>query len=115
MAYQPTVAVDFDGVLHSYTSGWTGALPQDPPNDGALDFIQSILDAGYLAVIYSSRASNIGGEAAILAWLRHWGFPDLPITNKKPMAIAYVDDRAVAFTNNNWGDCFARIKELRNS
>lgn len=36
-----TVALDFDGVLHPYTRGWTGYVPDDePPMPGALEFVQ---------------------------------------------------------------------------
>ena len=32
MKYQPNVVLDFDGVIHSYVSGWQGAgVVPDPP------------------------------------------------------------------------------------
>ena len=39
------LAIDFDGVLHSYTSGWKGArsIP-DPPVYGSLDWLTDFLD-----------------------------------------------------------------------
>ena len=35
------LCLDFDGVIHSFTSGWRGAgIIPDPPVPGALDFIK---------------------------------------------------------------------------
>ena len=39
-ARKPIICLDFDGVIHSYTSGWKGAaVIPDPPVPGALEFI----------------------------------------------------------------------------
>lgn len=94
-----TVAVDFDGVLHAYTRGWTGEIPEDPPMPGALDFVVRLLDAGAEVVVYTTRASTPGGLAATCRWLERYAFPAdrLRVTDGKPMAVAYVDDRAVPF------------------
>ena len=36
-----TILLDFDGVIHSYTSGWKGAgVIPDPPVPGAIDFLR---------------------------------------------------------------------------
>ena len=47
-----TIALDFDGVLHSYKQGWTGDTPEDPPNEGANKFVRDLLGLGYEVVIY---------------------------------------------------------------
>lgn len=104
-----TICVDFDGVLHSYTSPWVNpwTIP-DPPVDGAISFIFKLLCANYNVVICSCRANSWRGRMAIRAWLREhsgnlWcdtmapGFCDIRVTAKKPQAVVYVDDRALRF------------------
>ena len=49
---KPTLCVDFDGVIHSYISGWKGAdVIPDPPVPGAIEALYRIyrsLRGGYL-------------------------------------------------------------------
>jgi hypothetical protein len=98
-----TIAIDFDGVINSYTSGWTeGRLP-DPPNPGALDFIREMRRTNHEVVIFSSRAKNGRAVAQIKRWLESFGLEAthtqaIRITNRKPPAVIYLDDRAVRFT-----------------
>jgi hypothetical protein len=96
-----TVALDFDGVLHSYVSGWTGVEPTDPPTPGALDFVRELLAAGVVVRILTTRAQTPEGQTATVRWLIQHGFrdhqntEDLLVTCEKIPAVAYVDDRAV--------------------
>lgn len=69
MSSKPILCLDFDGVVHSYSSGWKGArVIPDPPVPGALEFIldaQKIFDV----VIFSSRSHQWGGRRAMKRWL----------------------------------------------
>jgi len=39
---KPILVLDFDGVLHSYTSGWQGAtVIADPPTRGMVEFLRA--------------------------------------------------------------------------
>lgn len=108
----PTIAVDFDGVIHSYTTGWQGAhIIPDPPVEGAIDFLEYLVADGTPAnaAIFSTRAKTWRGRRAMRAWLREhagnsWhecmgsrGIESIPITAGKPIASVYLDDRAVRF------------------
>lgn len=109
---KPIICLDFDGVVHSYSSGWRGArnIP-DPPVAGALDFMDKALNAGFDVVIHSSRARYWGGISAMKSWLkRHaladgrWyeygfgrGLEDVRFTRWKPAALVTLDDRAIRF------------------
>ncbi len=109
--FVPTIAVDFDGVIHSYTSGWQGAhVIPDLPVEGAIEFLSYLsTDGNPKAVIFSSRAKTWKGRRAIKAWLRKhsqglWhesmgcqGIESIPVTARKPAASVYLDDRAVRF------------------
>jgi hypothetical protein len=107
-----TVAVDFDGVLHSYVSRWTGVRPADPPEPGAREFVEWLLAAGARVVVVSTRANRRRGARAIRRWLAEYGFPPLPVTRHKVNAVAYVDDRAVRYSSGNWSACRAAVGEL---
>lgn len=95
-----TVVFDFDGVIHSYTSGWKGAtnIP-DMPVQGIEGALKEIHDAGYEIVVVSTRCAHFGGEMAIEGWLESYGMrPYIDrICREKPPAIAYIDDRAICF------------------
>lgn len=67
---KPILCLDFDGVIHSYASGWKGAanIP-DAPVPGALQFIVEALE-GFEVHILSSRSHQWGGRRAMKKWLR---------------------------------------------
>ncbi len=95
------LVLDFDGVLHSYKSGWQGAtVISDPPVEGAQQFCE-LASQSFSLWIVSSRNSLPGGREAIVNWLRHWNFPaDITIAPAgiKPPAFVILDDRAITFT-----------------
>jgi hypothetical protein len=107
---KPILCLDFDGVLHAYTSGWRGAanIP-DPPVPGAFTFLREAVQL-FTVAIYSSRSQQPGGIAAMQAWLGEWARRELPpgadlgfldeITwpSEKPPAFVSLDDRAITFT-----------------
>ena len=112
MVSKPILCLDFDGVLHSYTSGWKGAdVIPDPPVEGAMKFIWDASEHFTIA-IYSSRSHQYNGRGAMMQWLdRHfrafWGThrtqaDDILAAIKwpieKPPAFVTIDDRAITFT-----------------
>lgn len=106
---KPILCLDFDGVVHSYESGWKGAdVIPDPPVDGAITFILGAL-RHFDVAIYSSRSGQPGGLDAMKKWLRHhagqtWhetpdgpGLEDVRFPASKPAAFVSIDDRALTF------------------
>lgn len=99
---KPILCVDFDGVIHSYTSGWKDAdIIPDGPVEGAIMYLRNALE--YFDVqIYSSRSWQPGGINAMQEWLlkvsddsslvERIGWPDA-----KPAAFLTIDDRAICF------------------
>lgn len=93
-----TVVFDFDGVIHSYTSGWKGAMViPDPPVKGIAEAIKEIRQAGYEVAIVSTRCSYVGGIEKVKDWLEKWGIEVDIVCSEKPPAIVYIDDRAICF------------------
>lgn len=106
---KPTLCLDFDGVIHSYSSGWQGPskIPDDPV-PGALMFLRDALDH-FEVSIYSSRSGMPDGIAAMKNYLRRQveaSFPEDEIgwieqiqwPTVKPPAFVTIDDRAITFT-----------------
>lgn len=110
MAYKPTLCLDFDGVVHSYTSGWQGArVISDPPVPGALGFMLGMLNSGWDVCIHSSRSGHLFARSAMRTWLRHhagdswyefmghYGLESVRFPLFKPAALITIDDRALTF------------------
>lgn len=96
----PVVAIDFDATLHLYRNGWTGYEPDEPPVEGALEFVRWLLANGYEPVVHTYRARTAHGKAATERWLAQHGFPVLPVVYEKPPAVLYVDDRGFRFAGD---------------
>lgn len=106
MKNKPILCLDFDGVIHSYWSGWHGAnIIEDPPVKGAFEAIEEY--AQYFDVhIFSSRSRQEGGIEAMKSWFQAFGFPCdisgdpkwLKFPEEKPPATVSIDDRAITFT-----------------
>lgn len=97
------ICIDFDGVLHSYCSGWKGVdVIPDPPVQDALEWLDSLIaDPELKPVIYSSRSKSPLGVRAMKNWLKKYGFKNvdqLDFPSQKPPAYLTIDDRAICFS-----------------
>lgn len=92
------IAVDFDGVLHNMKDGYDGARPTGKPIEDAKWAMSHLKSKGYILIVFTTR-QEVGyvGE-----WLEKNRIPYDEVTNKKPIALAYIDDRGIRFTN--WED-----------
>lgn len=100
--HRKTICVDFDGVIHSYASGWKGptVLP-DPPVEGAIEWLTRVAERFDLAIA-SVRNGQPGAIEAMRAWLSRHGLPAHVLERvrfplHKPPAEVYIDDRAYRF------------------
>lgn len=98
------ICVDFDGVIHKYSRGWKDGKIYDDPVPGAISAIAKLQRKGFSVIIFTARTDFLG----IGKWLKEWDvnneidFDKVIITSVKLPAIAYIDDRAIRFTN--WQD-----------
>jgi hypothetical protein len=95
-----SVAVDFDGVIHSYVSPWIDAetIP-DPPVPGAIEWLTEI-ERHFQVIIFTTRGKTPEGQRAVRHWLHEHGWAsgmNAEVTAVKPPALIYLDDRAMRF------------------
>ncbi len=101
---KPRICVDLDGVLAARVEG--SAI--GPPIDGAVEFTRNIASRAEI-IIFTARFSTRSAkprsekstkelEARIKKWLDAHGFSydSINTTQAKPIASAYVDDRAIS-------------------
>ena len=110
MGYKPTVVFDFDGVIHSYKSGWQGAenVP-DPVVPGIKEAIGQLRELGYKVVVVSTRCASAAGMGAVRKYLKDNDIEVDDVMAEKPPALCYVDDRAICFR----GDAGTLVEQVR--
>lgn len=100
-----TISIDWDGVIHSYTSPWTNAwtIP-DPPVEGAIPFLKDLVASGEWDVaIFSTRNENQNAILSMKIWLLNHAGEDsawierLRFPTEKPKAFVGLDDRVITF------------------
>lgn len=118
---KPILCLDFDGVLHNYTSGWKGAkIIPDGPVEGAAEFLRDAVEE-FEVHILSSRSHQEGGIESMRIWLQlvlteilgeDVGLKvlgEIQTPTFKPPALVTIDDRAIQFTGE-----WPKIEDLKN-
>ena len=107
-----TILIDFDGVIHSYSSGWSGINTiRDKPVEGSFKFLEECLNR-FEVYIYSTRCETEEGIAAMIRWFKVWEFnrvDDLRFTYMKIPAWLTIDDRTFQFNG-----IFPTVEEIDN-
>lgn len=113
-----TLAVDFDGVVHAYSQGWRDGTIYDPPLPGAIDGLRELMSREAVFIFTTREAQQVA------EWLLAYDIPatvdvdpcrtfwngrdEILVTNRKLAATAYLDDRAVRFTD--WPSALADMR-----
>lgn len=130
IAHRRSVAIDFDGVIHSYGQGYGDGTAKGEPVAGAFDAIVELLQVMHVFIL-SCRPPEV-----IAAWLEKHQAPfafqvieETPKLRKHPFwdadnivgitqvklgAAYYIDDRAVRFDESKekeWSDTLRFIWE----
>jgi selenocysteine lyase/cysteine desulfurase len=98
------VCVDLNGVLDCYT-GWQGEKHWDAPAPGAREFLRGLHEHGWRIIIFTTRH-----YLDVQRWLSRHGLFEYvsEITDTKPAATVFVDDRAVCHR----GDFAATLEQV---
>lgn len=100
-SFAPRIVFDFDGVIHSFTSGWVRQdIIPDEPVEGIRDIIRGLKEYGYVITVQSSRAYSEEGINAIKEYMDHFDIPYDEIVYEKLPAMLYIDDRGYRFDGN---------------
>jgi hypothetical protein len=102
----PILCIDFDGVIHSYESGWKGGAIYGTVTVGFWEWAERAKDY-FTLTIYSSRSVTEDGILGMKAWMtREHPQRQLPpyfqFAHQKPPAFLTIDDRALTFMGD-WG------------
>lgn len=127
---KPILCLDFDGVIHSYTTPWKGEdIIPDPPVKGAISALVDYSDFFELH-IFSSRSKTKEGREAMYNWLYiqiqlwlndklgklrneqaviSWMTDNIKWPTEKPPAFLTIDDRGWTFEG-----VFPSVEEIQN-
>ena len=106
-----TVAVDFDGVIHTYERGWADGSIYGDFMPGAVESLARLMHDHAVFIFTTRNARQVarwiedksGRAFECTTRVPRKGFWDqrgyLLVTSQKLPAVAYIDDRAIRFTS----------------
>lgn len=127
VARKPTVCIDLDGVLAEWDGKWDGVEKIGAPIAGAVEFTKELSKLADVLVWTTRTNEEVNFEFMtaelrdiVAAWLNEHGFSyrAIYIGSGKPLAAAYIDDRAVvcrpqrAWAPSAFSEAMERVKEL---
>jgi len=108
---QPTIAVDFDGVLAEY-EGWKGPEHLGDPRADVIAALHALRSEGWKIVIHTTRSANQIAAYLALHRIPYDYINQNPAYNNagsKPVATVYWDDRALCYS----GDAARDLNSIR--
>lgn len=112
------IAIDFDGVVHTFDKGYHDGTCYGAPIDGSLEAIKK-LSKKYNIIIFTAKAkpsrplvNNKTGTELVRDWLEEHGVLKYvsEITAEKPRAFLYIDDKGYRF--ENWPDTMKFLEDF---
>lgn len=101
------VAIDFDGVIHSFEHGFHDGTIYGTPLPGAQKALE-YFSTNYTIILFTAKAkpdrplvNGKTGVELVWEWLKKYNLDSYihQITAEKPRAICYIDDKGIRFTN----------------
>jgi len=114
---QINLGIDFDGVIHKCSKGYYDGTIYDDPIKGTHQALQE-LSKQYTLIVYTCKAkpdrglvNGKTGTELVWEWLEKHNMSQFvsKVTSEKPRAVAYIDDKAIKFSN--WKSTLKEIKE----
>ena len=112
------IAIDFDGVVHTFDKGYHDGTCYGSPIDGSLGAIKE-LSKKYNIIIFTAKAkasrplvNDKTGTELVHDWLKKHDVLKYvsEITAEKPRAFLYIDDKGYRF--ENWSDTMKFLEDF---
>lgn len=100
-----TLAIDFDQVIHDTKNPIPGRR-MGGPILGAKEALERLKKRGDTIIVFTVWGGD-AGRKTISDWMNYYQIPFDSITNIKPSADAYIDDKGIRF--NNWEEVLRLI------
>lgn len=110
-----TLCIDFDGVIHNHNLGFHDGTIYGEPIEGSLEALKE-LSLKYKIIIFTCKArpdrpliNGKTGAELVWEWLEKYNVSQCVtrVTAIKPIASAYIDDKAIRF--ENWEQCLKSV------
>jgi len=111
------LAIDFDGVIHTFDKGWYDGTCYGEPIEGSLEAIKKLAES-YTIIIFTAKAkpsrplvNGKTGTELVEEWLTKHDVMQYvkEITSEKPRSQIYIDDKGYHF--ENWQDTLKHLEE----
>jgi hypothetical protein len=113
------IAIDFDGVIHSFEHGFHDGTIYGTPIQGSKESLE-LLSKEYTLILFTAKAKPdrplVNGKTGIelvKEWLKKYDLDKyfLDITAEKPRCLCYIDDKAIRFTS--WDNTLQELKKFK--